>query len=51
MPKKILKWAVIGLLVFYVVTQPQNAAGIVQSLGNGLENAATGFGQFITNLS
>lgn len=51
MAKKILKWGIIGLLVFYVVTQPANAAGIVQSLGSGLENVANGFGQFITNLS
>jgi hypothetical protein len=51
MPKKGLKFAGIALLVFYVVTQPQNAAGIVHSIGSGLQSAAVGFGQFITNLT
>ena len=50
MPKNGLKFGGIALLVFYVVTQPQNAAGIVHSIGNGLEAAAAGFGQFINHL-
>jgi hypothetical protein len=49
--QKVLKWGGIALLVFYVATQPQNAAGIVQSIVGGLETAATGFGQFVTNVS
>ena len=48
MPKKIIKWSLIALLAFYVVTQPQNAAGVVKSIGSGLQNAAVGFSQFIT---
>lgn len=51
MPKKIIKWGLIVLLVFYVVTQPQNAAGVVGSIGDGLQSAATGFGSFITNIT
>jgi hypothetical protein len=51
MPKKGIKLVAIALLVFYVVTQPANAAGIVRSIGNGLQSAAVGFGQFITNLT
>ena len=51
MPKKIIKWSVIGLLVFYVVTQPQNAAGVVRSIGSNLQGAAMGFSNFITNLA
>ena len=50
MPKKGIKLGAIALLVFYVVTQPQNAAGIVHSIGNGLKGAASGFGQFINHL-
>lgn len=49
--KKILKFGGIALLIFYVVTQPKQAAGIVHSIGNGLQTAAVGFGQFITNLT
>jgi hypothetical protein len=51
MPKKGLKFAGIALVVFYVVTQPTNAAGIVHSIGNGLKSAAVGFGQFINSLT
>jgi hypothetical protein len=51
MPKKAIKWTAIALLIFYVVTQPANAAGIVRSIGNGLQSAAVGFGQFINNLT
>lgn len=50
MPKKVLKWGGISLLVFYVVTQPQNAAGLVRSIGGGLQGIAVGFGQFVSNL-
>jgi hypothetical protein len=51
MPKKLIKFGGIGLLVFYVVTQPANAAGIVHSIGHGLQSVAVGFGQFVTNLT
>jgi hypothetical protein len=51
MPKKAIKFIGIALLVFYVVTQPANAAGIVRSIGAGLQSAAVGFGQFISNLT
>jgi hypothetical protein len=48
---KAIKLIGIALLVFYVVTQPANAAGIVRSIGSGLQTAAVGFGQFISNLT
>jgi hypothetical protein len=50
MPKKFIKWGGIALLIFYVATQPHNAAGIVKSAGAGLQSAAAGLGQFVTNL-
>ncbi|WP_170323914.1 hypothetical protein [Cryptosporangium phraense] len=49
--KKFLKWGAIALLVFFVVTQPGDAAGVVRSLGNGMVNIASGFSAFVTNLA
>ena len=46
-----IKWGLVVLLVFYVVTQPSNAAGVVHSAFGAVHNAATGVGQFITNLA
>lgn len=51
MPKKILTWSGVGLTLFYVVTQPQDAAGAIRSIGSGLQSAAVGFSQFITSLT
>lgn len=50
MPKW-LKFGLIAFAVFYVVTQPKSAAGIVDSIINGLKTAAIGFGQFISSLT
>ncbi len=47
---KVVKWGLVALLVFYVVTQPAAAAGIVHSAIGGLQNAATGVGSFVTNV-
>ncbi|SHN44972.1 hypothetical protein [Cryptosporangium aurantiacum] len=49
--KKFLKWGAVALLVFFVVTQPADAAGVVRSLGNGLVNIASGMSAFVTNLA
>ena len=51
MLKKVLKWGAIALLVFFVVTQPGDAAGVVRSLGNGMVNIASGVSAFVTNLA
>ena len=49
--KKFIQWGLIALLVFFVVTQPNDAAGVVRSLGAGLTNIASGFSAFVTNLA
>jgi hypothetical protein len=49
--KKFLKWGAIALLVFFVVTQPADAAGVVRSMGDGLINIASGMSAFVTNLA
>ncbi|MFG1926168.1 hypothetical protein [Cryptosporangium sp. NPDC048952] len=48
--KKFLKWGALALLVFFVVTQPADAAGVVRSLGDGVVNIASGMSAFVTNL-
>lgn len=51
MLKKVLGWALLAFLIWFIVTQPGEAAAIMQSLGNGLENIAVGFGNFISGLT
>jgi hypothetical protein len=51
MVKKIGTWGLIAFLVFYVVTQPTQAAGILKALGMGVKGIATGFGNFISQLT
>ncbi|HEY0359844.1 MAG TPA: hypothetical protein VGD11_14785 [Mycobacteriales bacterium] len=49
--KKIVTWVLVGFLVFYIVTQPTQAANIFRQLGSGVAGIATGFGNFVSNLS
>jgi hypothetical protein len=49
--KKVVTWVLVGFLVFYIVTQPTQAAGIFRQLGNGVVGVAQGFGNFVSNLS
>jgi hypothetical protein len=49
--KKVITWALVAFLVFYIVTKPQDAAGIFRQLGNGVKGLATGFGAFVSGLT
>jgi hypothetical protein len=49
--KKVVTWVLVAFLVFYIVTQPSQAANIFRQLGSGVAGVATGFGDFISNLS
>lgn len=51
MPKKILLWAVVAFLIFYLVTQPQGSANIIKGVAGGLAGVARGLAQFVGNLS
>ena len=51
MLKKILPWAVLALVLFYVIRNPSGAANSVRSLGSGLASAADAIGQFFTSLA
>ena len=50
MVKKVLTWALIIFLVFFVVSRPDAAAQAVKSIGTGLLNLGDGFGTFFQNL-
>jgi hypothetical protein len=50
MVKKVITWAAIAFVVFFVAGQPQAAAGIMRAIGNGLLDLAHGFGTFISSL-
>jgi hypothetical protein len=50
MVKKVLTWALIIFLVFFVVSRPAAAAQAVKSIGNGLLGIGQGFGNFFSSL-
>ena len=50
MVKKVLTWALVIFLIFFVVSRPASAAQVVKSIGNGLLSIGTGFGNFFSNL-
>ncbi len=51
MVKKIVSWGLLAFLVFYLVTRPAEAAGVVQSLVGGLKNVGVGLSNFVTGLA
>lgn len=50
MAKKIATWSGIAFLIFFIAYSPASAAQVFRSLGAGLLDIATGFGDFFTNL-
>jgi len=50
MVKKVLTWASVAFLVFFIAYRPQSAAEVFKSIGAGIMDIATGFGDFFTNL-
>jgi hypothetical protein len=50
MVKKVLTWALVAFLVFFVVSRPTAAAQVVKSIGSGIVGIGQGFGDFFTNL-
>jgi len=50
MVKKILTWGAIAFLIFFVAYRPQSAADVFKSIGSGIMDIATGFGDFFTSL-
>jgi len=50
MLKKILPWAVLALVLFYVIRNPSGAAASVRSLGSGIASGADAIGRFFNSL-
>ncbi|GLV51137.1 hypothetical protein TBS_17070 [Thermobispora bispora] len=49
--KKVLKWAAIVLVAFYLLTRPTDAAHTVHGAFNGLMRAADSMAQFFASLT
>ncbi len=50
MLRKIITWAIVLFILFYLATQPAGAAGLVHHLYNGLHDAASSMAQFVNSL-
>jgi hypothetical protein len=48
--KKVVGWLVVIFVVFFIVTQPSQAANIAHDLWNGIINIFHGIGDFISSL-
>jgi hypothetical protein len=48
--KTVIGWIVVLFLLFFIVTQPTQAASIVNTLWNGIVNIAHGVSDFVTSL-
>jgi hypothetical protein len=49
--KKVVTWVLVAFLIFYVVSQPAQAAQMARRLGSGVMSIANGFGSFISGLT
>lgn len=47
---KLLKWAIVAFLAFYLFTNPGGAAGTAHHLLDGLHEAATSLSTFVSSL-
>ena len=50
MLKKLLTWALIAFVIYYVATQPVGAAAFAHHAGHGLQSAANSLGRFVSSL-
>ena len=50
MPKKIITWAIVIFLAFYLLTQPHGAANAIHGLLNLLKNAGNSLATFVNSL-
>jgi hypothetical protein len=47
---KIIRWAIVLFIIFYVATQPTGAANLVHHGYNGIHDAANSMARFVDNL-
>jgi hypothetical protein len=50
MIKKILTWAFVAFLIFFIAFQPDSAADVAKTLFSAFLDIAQGFGNFFGNL-
>jgi len=50
MLSRIIGWALVAFIVFYLVTNPDGAAGFVHSVLDGLRNAGNSLSRFVDHL-
>ena len=50
MVKKVLTWGGVAFLIFFIAYRPVEAAAVFTSIGHGILDIATGFGDFFSNL-
>jgi len=50
MLSRIIGWALVAFVVFYLVTNPDGAAGVVHSILDGLRNAGNSLSRFVDHL-
>ena len=50
MLRKILGWAIVVFIAFYLVSDPSGAGGTVHHLVNGLHSAGTSLSRFVSSL-
>lgn len=48
--KRVLAWLLLAFVIFFVVTQPQTAAGLVRNIFGGLSDAAEALADFMQSL-
>ena len=51
MLKKVLTWALVIFLVYFVVTRPGSAAAMVKSVGTWIVDLGKGFGDFLSRVA
>lgn len=50
MLKKVITWAIVLFIVYYLATQPTGAANFVHHVFNGLHSAANSMSTFVNTL-
>ncbi len=50
MVKKVLTWSFVAFIIFFVAYRPTEAANVFTSIGHGILDIASGFGDFFSNL-
>jgi hypothetical protein len=50
MLKKILTWAAIAFVIYYLATNPSGAAGVVDNVLKWLKEAGNSLAQFLNNI-